>query len=72
VQGSVIVVVSSVIERTSDATDGSSKLKETILGGRHGPGRLSVSRWCFARAEDANAFAAVFGGIRVEGPRGER
>ena len=40
------------------------------LFSRHGLGGLYISRWCFARADDADAFAAVFGGARVDGRLG--
>jgi hypothetical protein len=32
---------------------------------RHGHGGLFISRWCFAEACDADAFAAIFGGARA-------
>jgi hypothetical protein len=35
---------------------------------RHGVGGLSVSRFCFAKDSDADAFAAEFGGARRSAP----
>jgi hypothetical protein len=42
------------------------------LFSRHGLGGLFVSRWCFAQAEEADAFAAAFGGSRLDNRRERR